>query len=90
MCIRDSVNPYFDPKVFHALLGRSWDELNKPRQKEVLRAAFPELDSLKLPKHTNLQLGDSQIAERLGATAMLYVPGSVSAIGAYNKIRKQK
>ena len=86
----DLVNPYFDPKVFHALLGRSWDELNKPRQKEVLRAAFPELDSLKLPKHTNLQLGDSQIAERLGATAMLYVHGSMSAIGAYNKIRKQK
>ncbi len=84
------VNPYLHASVFALLHGQSWDDLNKPRQKEAIRAAFPELDPLQLPRHTNLQLGDSKIAERLGATAMAAVPGSNSAVGAYNQLRKQK
>lgn len=84
------VNPYLHPSIFKLLHGRSWDELNKPRQKEAIRAAFPELNDLKLPRHTNLQLGDSKIADRLGAAAMAAVPDANSPIGAYNKIRKQR
>ena len=84
------VNPYFDSRIFNLFIGRSWDELNKPRQKEAIRAAYPELDRFKLPRHSNLQLGDSKIAERLGAAAMAAVPGSRSPIGAYNQLRKQK
>lgn len=84
------VNPYLHSSVFALLHGQSWDDLNKPRQKEAIRAAFPELDPLQLPRHTNLQLGDSKIAERLGETAMAAVPDSNSPVGAYNKIRKQR
>lgn len=83
-------NPYLHSSIFSLLHGRSWDELNKPRQKEAIRSAFPELDSLNLPRHTNLQLGDSKIAERLGTIAMAAVPGSNSPVGAYNQIRKQR
>lgn len=84
------VNPYLHPSIFKLFIGRSWDELNKPRQKEPIRAAFPELDDLKLPRHTNLQLGDSKIAERLGGAAMSYWTGTKSAVAAYNKIRKAR
>jgi len=84
------INPYLHASVFALLHGQSWDDLNKPRQKEAIRAVFPELDPLQLPRHTNLQLGDSRIAERLGAVAMAAVPGSRSPIGAYNQLRKQK
>ena len=81
------VNPYYDTRVFKLFIGRPWDELNKPRQKEAIRSEYPELDPFNLPKHSNLQLGDSGIAERLGVAAMSAVPGTRSAIAAYNRIR---
>jgi len=83
------VNPYYDAKVFRLFIGRSWDELNKPRQKEAIRREYPELDRFNIPRHSNLQLGDSGIAERLGAAAIAAVPGTRSAIAAYNRIRCQ-
>jgi len=82
-------NPYYDPRVFNLFIGRSWAELNKPRQKEAIRREYPELDQFNIPKHSNLQLGDSGIAQRLGAAAMAAVPGTQSAIAAYNRIRTQ-
>jgi asparagine synthetase B (glutamine-hydrolysing) len=81
------VNPYYDTKVFQLFIGRSWDELNKPRQKEAIRSEYPELDQFKILRHSNLQLGDSLIAERLGAAAMSAIPNTRSAIAAYNRIR---
>lgn len=86
----DIVNPYYDTRVFKLFIGRPWDELNKPRQKEAIRCEYPELDQFKIPRHSNLQLGDSGIAERLGTAAMTAVPGTRSAIAAYNRIRTQR
>ena len=34
----------------------TWDELNKPKQKQHIRDAFPELDKFKIKPHLNLQL----------------------------------
>lgn len=57
--------PVFMPLAHHALRplfrGRTWEELNQPRQKMPIREAFPPV--AELPPHTNLQLGDSGIAE---------------------------
>jgi len=82
-------NPYFDPSVFSLWINKNWQELNKPRQKEVIRKCFPELDCLKIKPHTNLQLGDSKIAERIGdAVISKYKPNAKSPIGIYNRIAK--
>ena len=50
--------------MFSYLQGTTWDELNKPNQKQPILNAFPEqYKRMKIHKHTNLQKGDSGIAE---------------------------
>ena len=83
------INPYCDPNVFKLFIGKSWDELNKPKQKYAIRKCYPELDKFKLPNHTNLQLGDSKIAQRVGnAVISKYKPNAKSPVGIYNRIAK--
>jgi len=82
-------NPYFEPSVFSLWIDKNWEELNKPRQKEVIRKHYPELDFLKIKPHTNLQLGDSKIAHRVGnAVISKYKLNAKSPIGIYNRIAK--
>ena len=82
-------NPYFEPSVFSLWIDKNWQELNKPRQKEVIRKHYPELDDLKIKPHTNLQLGDSKIAHRVGnAVISKYKLNAKSPIGIYNRIAK--
>tara|TARA_R100000005_G_C4993181_1_gene200287 strand:+ start:1179 stop:2015 length:837 start_codon:yes stop_codon:yes gene_type:complete len=51
------ITPYKDPKVREYLMGMSWKELNKPRQKEPVRADFPELEEFgRIKQHQNLHL----------------------------------
>lgn len=55
--------PYDTTRMCSELHGYTWDELNKPRQKQPIRSAFPEyFEKCKTTQHTNLQLGDSGIA----------------------------
>lgn len=54
--------PFMDKVFFDAFKGKSWDELNRPKQKNDIRTQYPELRSGLHFKHTNLQKGDSQIA----------------------------
>ena len=69
------LNPYFEPAVFDLWIDKNWQELNKPRQKEAIKKYFPELDKFKIKPHTNLQLGDSKIAQRVGnAVVSKYKP----------------
>ena len=83
------INPYCDPDVFKLFIGKSWDELNKPKQKYAIRKCYPELDKFRLPNHTNLQLGDSKIAQRVGnAVISKYKPNAKSPVGIYNRIAK--
>ena len=83
------INPYCDPDVFKLFIGKSWDELNKPKQKYAIRKCYPELDQFNLPNHTNLQLGDSKIAQRVGnAVISKYKPNAKSPVGIYNRIAK--
>jgi len=51
------VNPYLDEKVKDYFYQFTWDELNKPKQKQHIRDAFPELDNFgNVKPHLNLQL----------------------------------
>ena len=82
-------NPYFYPRVFDLWIDKNWQELNKPRQKEAIKKYFPELDKFKIKPHTNLQLGDSKIAQRVGnAVVSKYKPYAKSPVGIYNRIAK--
>ena len=57
------MTPYDTTRMCSELHGYTWDELNKPKQKQPIRSAFPEyFDKCKTTQHTNLQLGDSGIA----------------------------
>lgn len=58
------LSPYDTTRMCSELHGYTWDELNKPKQKQPIRSAFPEyFEKIKTTTHTNLQLGDSGIAD---------------------------
>lgn len=58
------LTPYDTTRMCSELYGYTWDELNKPKQKQPIRSAFKDyFDKIKVTNHTNLQLGDSGIAE---------------------------
>jgi asparagine synthetase B (glutamine-hydrolysing) len=48
------VTPYLDERVYDILMRMSWQELNKPKQKYIIREEF-DLHTLK--PHLNLHLG---------------------------------
>lgn len=82
--------PYMKQTYFDLFNDLSWFEVNTPRQKELVRRDYPELDVLKLKNHLNLQLGDSFIAETIGAAVLQIVaPQAKSPVTAYNKLWKQ-
>lgn len=56
--------PYVSHELVEIFRGKSWKSLNKPKQKMPTRDAFPEMNKWRVgSRHTNLQLGDSKIAE---------------------------
>lgn len=52
------VTPYLDPRIREFFMKFSWEELNKPKQKNIIRAEF-NIEELfgKVKPHINLQLG---------------------------------
>lgn len=82
--------PYMQEPYFELFNGLSWFDVHTPRQKELIRRDYPELDDMKLKKHLNLQLGDSCIAETIGAAVLsLVAPQAKSPVTAYNKLWKE-
>ena len=62
------VNPYLDERVKDYFYQFTWDELNKPKQKQHIRDAFPELKKFgNIKPHLNLQLasGVDKVSETL-------------------------
>jgi hypothetical protein len=51
----DSVREYFRTKT--------WEDINRPKQKQVLTDMFTQFELIKRFNHTNLQCGDSMIRE---------------------------
>lgn len=82
--------PYATSDVFDLWIGLTWEEMNKPRQKEVVRREFPELVPLKVTQHRNFQVGDSGIASTVGeAVRLRYAPNAKAAVSAYNHLLRQ-
>lgn len=86
-----NVDPFYSPNIAEALKGLSWNELNKPQQKMPIRNSFPQFASMRVYNHTNLQLGDSGIAQHFEKLlhTRLNDKGWKSVVGIYNKIIKQ-
>ncbi len=83
--------PYFSQGIVDLFKGTSWESINKPKQKQPIISAFPEyFDSVKIFRHTNLQLGDSGIANHF--TKLLDTGwnsrGWKSPVGIYNAVAK--
>ena len=56
--------PYLSEDMRSEFLGTTWDQVNRPKQKQSILAAFPErFTRMRVRPHINLQLGDSRIAE---------------------------
>ena len=52
------ITPYLDENVKTYLMNKDWQELNKPRQKEIIRKDFTDLEKFGIIKpHLNLHLG---------------------------------
>lgn len=67
-CGKKQVAPYLDRRMFDYFIKYNWDEINKPRQKEMTLAAYPnEFALVPVRKHANLQLvaGVDKAFERL-------------------------
>lgn len=88
--------PYAAPEIVKLFVGRSWEELNKPHEKQTIRDAFPELACSRRTwksRHTNLQLGDSGIAEHF--EILLKDPewnsnAYKSVVGIYNEVIRRE
>ena len=49
--------PYFEPEVYDYFYDRSWEEINKPVQKALIKQCYPEFDKCgKVKPHLNYQL----------------------------------
>ena len=62
------INPFLDKKVKDYFYQFTWDELNKPKQKQHIRDDFQELNKFgKIKPHLNLQLasGVDEVFETL-------------------------
>ena len=56
--------PYRDKRIIDYFLGTTYEQCNKPRQKQPILNSFPEyFEKFKIYPHTNFQLGDSGISE---------------------------
>ena len=81
--------PYLTKPMQEQFLGTTWEQVNRPNQKQPIIDAFPkQFARMKVMKHVNLQLGDSGIAahfEKL-LTSDWNRAGHKSVVGIYNKI----
>ena len=56
--------PFLSRAMQDAFLGTTWEQVNKPKQKQPILSAYPqEFARVEVRPHINLQLGDSGIAK---------------------------
>lgn len=48
--------PYFEKEVYDYFYGKSWDEINRPYQKYLIKSRFSEFEKIKVKPHVNYQL----------------------------------
>jgi asparagine synthetase B (glutamine-hydrolysing) len=79
--------PLSEGRLKRLWIGRTWWELNKPRNKEPLRALADELGVRPISHHQNLQLGDSGIAEAFRNLANR--EGFLTSVGLFNAVVRE-
>jgi asparagine synthetase B (glutamine-hydrolysing) len=90
---KQAVMPYLSKEMQRQFLGTTWEQVNKPKQKQPILDAFPkEFKKIKVLPHTNLQLGDSKIAEHFKTLLATEwnKHGYVSVVGIYNLLNKRE
>jgi hypothetical protein len=83
--------PYYERPFVNAFLGTAWQDINKPKQKQPIIDAYPDkFNQINVRKHTNLQKGDSEIAEQFNKLLETNwnIQGWKSPVGIYNAIAK--
>jgi asparagine synthase len=84
--------PFFSAGAKAALRGTSWDEVNRPHEKQpVLDAFAAEFARVKVRRHQNFQLGDSGIAAgwlRLLADPLRNPYGWKNPVALYRRIER--
>ncbi len=48
--------PYFEKEVYDYFYDMSWNEINKPTQKHLIKKCYKEFDKIKVKPHINYQL----------------------------------
>jgi len=86
------VMPYLEERVYSKVIGRTWEELNKPKQKNLIYESAKEyFEEFGYPKHTNYQKGDSRIDSSFYSLvdSKYNLAGSRSSLGVINQIEKE-
>ena len=86
---KNIIQPYRDLEVCKLFLGKSWRDLNQPKQKWPLHEICKPHKQGKIPHHQNFQLGDSGIADHF--KVLLTLPefhDCKTVVGVYNRIAK--
>jgi asparagine synthetase B (glutamine-hydrolysing) len=83
--------PYLSPDMIDVFKDTTWEELNKPKQKQVILDMYPlHFDQIAVYPHSNFQLGDSGIAEHF--TKLLHTDWNKgkgkTVISIYNAIAR--
>jgi len=86
---KTSIMPYMSTDMQRVFNGTSWEEVNKPHQKQPILDAFPcQFGKIKVLPHTNLQMGDSGIAKHF--KCLLRTDWNIgpwrSCVGIYNAV----
>jgi hypothetical protein len=86
---RTMVFPFLSEAMVATFAGTTWNDVNRPRQKQPILDAYPEeFARVKIDLHTNLQLGDSGIAEhfKILLTSPWNTMNAKSPVAIYNEI----
>jgi asparagine synthetase B (glutamine-hydrolysing) len=86
------VTPYLVQEMQDHFHGKSWDEVNLPRQKQPILDAFPEqFKKITVRKHQDFQKGDSGISDVFQSLVNTDYNkhGYKSAVGIYNTILRE-
>ncbi|OMD67597.1 asparagine synthase-related protein [Paenibacillus odorifer] len=83
--------PYLKTEMINLFKGTSWDELNKPKQKQIIIDMFPnEFKKIKIHPHSNFQLNDAGISEHFTKLMDTNWKKGMSVVSIYNAISRKE
>lgn len=94
MCQKENkivYNTFLCKEMYDKFIDTSWDQINKPKQKQPILNSFPEyFKKIKIRPHTNLQLGDSGIEKHFEQllSSDWNLHNYKSVVGIYNSITR--